>query len=74
MSPDNKIIVVFNIRKNKFCIKKNTSKERKISTGSSKMESRDTMEEVNETKASCLKESIKLKSLYLDEQITGETR
>lgn len=22
MSPDNKIIVVFNIRKNKFCIKK----------------------------------------------------
>lgn len=38
------------------------------------MESRDTMEEVNETKASCLKESKKLKSLYLDEQITGETR
>lgn len=73
MSPDNKIIVVFNIRKNKFCIK-NTSKERKISTGRSKMENRDTMEEVNETKASCLKESIKLKNLYLDEQITGETR
>lgn len=64
MSRDNKNNSSLQYKKKQILyIKKNTSNEKKIRTGRRKRESRERIEEVNETKASYLKESIKLKSL-----------